>query len=127
MLFSATLVFNPIAYALITSVGWRLTYVIFGGLLFVVGIVTDVTLRPLKEEEVSEECKPELKIVGCQGEYEKIEDEPVSNGKGLTYTKSAKVLLMFAWLVASSFKCIGYYIPIYTLVGAPNLSNKACT
>lgn len=47
---SATLIFNPLAYAIEKGVGWRITYSIYAILLFVVGSAITATFRPKTKE-----------------------------------------------------------------------------
>ena len=44
----ATLIFNPLAYAMLVGVGWRVTYSIFAVMMFVIGCAAAATFRYFK-------------------------------------------------------------------------------
>ena len=50
-LFAATLIFNPLAYAIQDGVGWRITYSIYAVLVFVVGSALTLTFIPREDQE----------------------------------------------------------------------------
>ncbi len=50
---AATLSFNPLTYALIDTLGWRMTYAVYAGLALTLGALAALAFRPHSPEELA--------------------------------------------------------------------------
>lgn len=113
---TATLIFNPVTYLLLDAVGWRITYSIYGAMVFLTGSVTALTFRSKKggDDEVS--------IIGPEDMQDPENDQYQSSNKNPTQiTRQTELILGSLWLSASILKCMGYYTPFVTLVSTMEL------
>ncbi len=137
------LIFNPVTYQLLKSNSWRMTYVIYAGVLFVIGLACALTFKPptdtqleskgntVKNKEEYESMKESSAQNNVSGETENIplnnlsESTPFGNYTKLNDTQKneeviianrTKVIMSAIWLLASTMKCLAYFTPLHTLV-----------
>ena len=115
--------FNPITYELLSAVGWRKTYCVYAIILFCLGTATAATFRQRKQSELDHELLA-VKNLRQRTDYEEVSVAALpalsSSSPAAALTGRMKVLLCVVWFAASTFKSIGYYTPLVTLVSHPS-------
>lgn len=95
---SATLLFNPLVYTIVSNTSVRFLYSTLSVATLVIGLVTSSTFRPRQESDITYEstaCTPDA--------YTDIEN------KCITVSTRSRVIMGSLWFLASLCKSLAYY------------------
>ena len=116
--FSATLIFNPLSYALYQATSVRMVYVILSVLTLLIGLVTSATLRPLRESDVTESLA--VTSHAKESSYESFGTEEKDE-------RREKYTITVLWFITSLLKSMAYYTTYIMLVSVKTIFKKAGT
>ena len=101
----ATLIFNPIVYAILNATSVRFVYTVLAVVTFTVGLMTSYTFRERRDTDVSDD------VTCTEDDYSKLEC-----GEEECLSKRSRVIMGSLWFSASLCKSIAYYGMYMTLV-----------
>ena len=101
----ATLIFNPIVYAILNATSVRFVYTVLAVVTFTVGLMTSCTFRERRDSDAADD------VTCAEDCYTKLDSEQEE-----CLSLRSRVIMGSLWFLASLCKCTAYYGMYMTLV-----------
>ncbi len=127
--YKGVLIFNPLSFAILSWIGWKLTFGAFAVVLLVIGVPLALTFRkprPAQDvprhglDTISEESEshvtPEGDAISREGGARNADVNVDTEGGRYPVATRTKVIISSLWLFTSLLKSWAYFTPYIVLV-----------